>query len=283
MSIETAARIDAHVHWWNTRRTDYGWLTPEMGELYRDFGPAQTEPLLSAAGIDGVILVQAAPTEAETHDLFGQAVGRPYVRGVVGWVDLTDPARLEVMARDDRLVAVRPMLQDLPDPAWIMRSEVAPALHLLEDLDLPFEALVLPPQLPYITTLLERHPRLRMMLDHAAKPPIETRQIDAWQRDLARLSASPNVVCKFSGLVTEAETGVAIEALEPYVAAMFDLFGAGRMVWGSDWPVLTLRLDYDVWLSWAETLTACLSATSRAAVFGGNALRFYQKSREGVA
>ena len=268
-------RIDAHMHWWSILRNDYGWLTPELGTLYRDFGAVDAQPLLAAAHMDGVILVQAAPTEAETRYLFELAEAHDYVFGVVGWVDLTDPERLRTMAREQPLLAVRPMLQDLAMNDWILRPEVTPALRLLEELNLPFEALILPQHIPIICELAARHPRLRMMLDHGAKPRIAERSMQPWRTDLAALAKSRNIHCKLSGLVTEAEASVAIADLAPYVDTLFDLFGTGRMVWGSDWPVLTQRLDYAAWLRWAEELTRGLSRVARNALFGGNAGEFY--------
>lgn len=268
-------RIDAHMHWWSIERRDYGWLTPDLGLLYRDFGPLDAAPLLAAAGIDGVILVQAAPTEAETHYLLNLARAHEYVWGVVGWVELTDCERLRTLAREAPLVAIRPMLQDLPAVDWILRPELAPALRLLEELDLPFEALVLPQHLPVIGELLARHPRLRVLIDHGAKPPIASRRVQPWRDDLAAVAASPNVVCKLSGLATEAGGTVTCDDIAPYVEIMFDVFGAGRVIWGSDWPVLTQSLDYATWVTWSEALTGSLPEADRAAVFGGNAASFY--------
>lgn len=266
------------MHWWTLERDDYGWLTPDLTALYRDFGPADAEPLLAAAHIDAVILVQAAPTVEETLYLFGLARSHPYVRGVVGWADLEDARELERLAGNESLLAVRPMLQDLPQDDWILRPALTPALRLLEELDLPLEALIKPVHLPIIRRLLERHPRLRIMVDHAAKPDIGGRSAVSWKSDLAALAASPRVWCKLSGLVTEAPPLAALSEFTPYVDSVFELFGAGRVVWGSDWPVLTLRLDYATWLRWAERLSAALSAEQSAQVFGGNAERFYVRA-----
>jgi len=270
-------RIDAHMHWWTIRRDDYGWLTPNLPALYGDFGAAEAEPLLAAGHIDGVILVQAAPTEAETQYLIELAQSRPYVRGVVGWADLYDAARLEVLARDQLLVAVRPMLEDLPAADWILQPELAPAVRLLEDLGLPFEALIKPHHLPVIRELLERYPRLRITIDHAAKPDISVRSMLPWKTDLAAVAKLPTVACKLSGLATEAKYGAALRDFVPYVDAVFALFGPERVIWGSDWPVLIERLDYLTWLEWAEQLCSDLTPDSRASVFGGNAERFYAR------
>jgi L-fuconolactonase len=267
-------RIDAHMHWWTTRRSDYGWLTPELPSLYRNFGPAEAEPLLAASQIDGVILVQAAPTVAETHYLLELAKPRKYVLGVVGWVDLHQAHELEMLAPAELLVGVRPMLQDLPDPSWILQAALRPSIHLLEDLDLAFEALITPEHLPFICELVERHPALRVIVDHAAQPNIGMQSMQPWKNDLATLAASPRVICKLSGLVTTTP-GSTRDDIAPYVDAVFEVFGPERVVWGSDWPVLTQRLGYATWLQWAEHLTASLSPNARDRVFGDNARHFY--------
>lgn len=276
---EPALRIDAHMHWWSIQRQDYGWLTPELTALYRDFGPTQADPLLAAARIDGVILVQAAPTVNETRYLFELARSRAYVRGVVGWADFNDVAQLESLACQPTLLAVRPMLQDLAEDDWILQSALKPALRLLEDLGLPFEALIYPRHLPVLRHLLDRHPRLRVMIDHAAKPDIAARSLEPWNADLAALAAAPQVWCKLSGLMTEARPEDAMAVLAPYVDALFNGFGVERVVWGSDWPVATLRLDYAGWLRGCEALTGALSAAQQAQIFGGNAERFYARGR----
>lgn len=275
LSVSRAPRIDAHMHWWTTRRSDYGWLTPDLQELYHDFGPAEAGPLMAAASIDGVILVQAAPTLAETHYLLELARPREYVRGVVGWADLADAREVESLLQSDLIVGVRPMLQDIDDTGWILRPDLAEGLQLLAARGVAFEALITPRHLAVMDTLLDRHPALRVMVDHAAKPHITTGVLEPWKSELAVLAAEPRVFCKLSGLATEGPAGMAPYACAPYVDAVFELFGSERVVWGSDWPVLTQRLDYASWVRWAEQLTAHLAPETRAGVFGGNALRFY--------
>jgi hypothetical protein len=171
-----AGRVDAHQHVWRLARGDYGWLTPALASIYRDFGLSDAHPLAAAAGIDTVVLVQAAPTVAETRFLLDTAKGSDgFVRGVVGWTDLAAPdaeRTLEELAGDPLLKGIRPMLHDLPDPAWILRADVQPALAALPSLGLTFDALVKPRELPALRQMLDRHPDLAVVVDHGAKPPI---------------------------------------------------------------------------------------------------------------
>jgi L-fuconolactonase len=272
-------RIDAHQHFWQVARGDYAWMTPDLVPLYRDFGPEDLGPLLAAGRIDGTVLVQAAQTEAETRFLLDVARrSGGMVRGVVGWVDFAAPDapdRLAALARDPMLKGVRPMLQDIPDPDWILQPDFAPVFQAIVALGLRFDALVKPRQLPRIVRLVERHPDLPIVLDHGAKPEIEAGRREPWASDIAALAAAPHVRCKLSGLVTEDGPDWSVERLRPYVDDLIGSFGPGRLMWGSDWPVATLRAGYGDWLAAAERLTAGLTPAERDAVFGGNAIAFY--------
>ncbi|ABC35749.1 hydrolase [Burkholderia thailandensis E264] len=274
--------IDAHQHYWNPARGDYGWLTPALAPLYRPFGPADLAPLRAAAGVARTIAVQAAPTVDETRYLLDLARRDPSIAGVVGWVPLDAPdARdtLAALARDPALKGVRPMLQDLPDAAWIASAALAPAIDALVELDLAFDALVTPRHLAPLATFARRFPRLRIVVDHGAKPPIRAGRAawQPWADGIAALAALPNVHCKLSGLVTEAAHGWRPETIAPYVGHLFDAFGAARMIWGSDWPVLNLNGDYAGWHACARALTAARFGESACdAVFGANAAAFYR-------
>jgi len=274
-TLMSTSRIDAHMHWWTPQRGDYGWLTASLPTLYRDFGPQDAEPLLRSAGIDGVVLVQAAPTLAETRYLLELAETRGYVEGVVGWVDFSRPRDLEELAGEPLLVGLRPMLQDLEPVEWILGVERHSTLKMLSSLDIPFEALVRPAHLPVLCRLLDRHPRLRLMIDHAAKPNVAGPLAD-WRRDLALLAQHARVFCKLSGLVTEAPASTPRAALTPIVDTLLETFGPERLIWGSDWPVVTLRMEYTTWHEWSLALLDPLAPADRAAIFGGNARRFYR-------
>ncbi|WP_338830934.1 amidohydrolase family protein [Bradyrhizobium sp. 27S5] len=275
-------RIDAHHHVWTLARADYGWLTPERGPIYRDFGLSDLMPHLAAAEIDGTILVQAAPTEAETAFMLDVAKGSDLVRGVVGWIDFdADDAatRIDAIAGRELLVGLRPMVQDIADDDWLLRPELAAPLEAMAQYGLVFDALVLPRHLPRLVQVVDRHPDLQFVLDHFGKPNLATGDIAAWKDDIASLAARANVVCKLSGLATEAAPNWQVADLREAVDHALASFGPQRMLWGSDWPVVNLAGGYARWFAAAESLLADLSSEARAAIFGGNAARVYLSSR----
>jgi L-fuconolactonase len=275
-------RIDAHHHVWTLARADYGWLTPERGPIYRDFGLSDLMPHLAAAEIDGTILVQAAPTEAETAFMLDVAKGSDLVRGVVGWIDFdADDAatRIDAIVGRELLVGVRPMVQDIADDDWLLRPELAAPLEAMAQYGLVFDALVLPRHLPRLVQVVDRHPDLQFVLDHFGKPNLATGDIAAWKDDIASLAARANVVCKLSGLATEAAPNWQVADLREAVDHALASFGPQRMLWGSDWPVVNLAGGYARWFAAAESLLADLSSEARAAIFGGNAARVYLSSR----
>jgi L-fuconolactonase len=275
-------RIDAHHHLWTLARGDYGWLTPDLQPIYRDFTLADLAPHLAAARIEGTILVQAAATEAETLFMLEIAAGAETVRGVVGWTDF-DAAdaetRIEAMAAHDLLVGLRPMVQDIPDDDWLLRPALAPLLTVMARHKLVFDALVLPRHLPRLLPIVDRHPDLQFVLDHFGKPALSTGEIDVWRRDIALLAERDNIVCKLSGLVTEARPDWSPADLRGAVDHALGCFGPQRMLWGSDWPVVDLAGGYAKWLAAAETLLADLSPDERAGVFGSTAARIYLSAR----
>lgn len=267
--------IDAHQHFWRPERGDYGWLTPELTPLYRRFMPVDLAPFLREYGIDGTVLVQAAPTVAETDYLLGIADATPFVLGVVGWVDFADARAVAEIGRLDahpKLIGLRPMIQDIEDIDWMLRPDLAPAFEAMTSHDLTFDALVLPRHLPNLRKLMARYPDLRVVIDHAAKPEIADGQFDVWAKDIARLAHETSAYCKFSGLLTEAGDTWTLDDLRPYVTHLFAHFGATRLVWGSDWPVVTLAASYGQWLSVAQSLVGEAAA---GRVFGENAKRLY--------
>jgi L-fuconolactonase len=274
-------RIDAHQHYWNPLRDDYGWLTPHLGELYRPFGPADLAPLRERAAIECTVVVQAAPTVDETRYLLDLARSEASIAGVVGWVPLSDanaPELIAELARDPKFKGVRPMLQDLPDDNWIAEPALAPAIEALIAHDLAFDALIFVRHVDALFAFATRFPALRVVVDHAAKPPIRDGQAgwQPWADAVARLAALPNVHCKLSGLATEAAPGWTEATLLPYVAHLIDRFGAARVMWGSDWPVLNLNGDYLLWHACANALVGGLADSERDAIFGANAAAFYR-------
>lgn len=271
--------IDAHFHGWQLARGDYGWLTPALDPIYRDVSVSDWQAESAPHGVVGGVLVQAAPSEAETAFLLAQADANPAVLGVVGWVDLLAadaPARIEQLARHPRLKGVRPMLQDMMDAEWILQPALAPALQAMANSGLVFDALVKPVHLAHIVTLAARHPDLRIVIDHAGKPGIAAGEWQPWADGMARLASETAAYCKLSGLMTEAGPTPAPNAVQPWAAHVLDCFGADRLVWGSDWPVLELAGSYAQW--WAETrqLLAPLAPEAQAAVMDRNARRLYR-------
>jgi len=274
-----ASRVDAHHHVWRLDRGDYGWLTPAFASIYRDFALADLEPLLAEARIGATVLVQAAPTVAETRFLLEVARGSDgLVRGVVGWTDLAAAdaaATLEDLAREPLLKSIRPMLQDLADPQWILRTDVGCALSALPGLGLRFDALVKPPQLPALLRMVDRHPDVPVVIDHGGKPTIADGGWEPWAGAIAALARHPQVACKLSGFVSEAGPAWTVATLRRYVDHLLDCFGPRRLLWGSDWPVVDLGGGYRRWVAATEALLGGLPDADRAAILGGNARAFY--------
>jgi L-fuconolactonase len=272
-------RVDAHQHFWRIDRGDYGWLTAEaLPKLYRDFLPADLAPLLAQARIDKTMLVQAAQTSGETQFLLDLAAQTPFVGGVVGWTDFAAsdaPVEIERLSRQPALKGLRPMLQDLSDADWILREVVQPALRATAACGLRFDALIKPPQLAAVRRMLDQHPDLAVVIDHGAKPLIADGLMEPWAGHVRAIARDSRAVCKVSGLVTEAAPGWTVETLRPYVDVLLEAFGPSRLMFGSDWPVLTNNGDYLGWFDAAETLTSGLNEAERGQVFGGTAAAFY--------
>ncbi|MBK6508314.1 MAG: amidohydrolase family protein [Haliea sp.] len=272
-------RIDSHQHFWSLQRGDYHWLTPALDTLYRDFLPPDLQPMLQAAGVQRTILVQAAASVAETEYLLSLAGKQAFIAGVVGWVDMDDPTTalddLRRLRENDSLLGVRPMIQDIADPDWMLRDHLMPVFEQLIASNLRFDALVLPAHLKNLRRLLDRHPRLACVIDHAAKPAIASASWQPWADDMVALAASTNCYCKLSGLLTEAGARTDDDALRPYVEHLLACFGAQRLMWGSDWPVLTLASRYGDWVQQSERLLQHLGSVDQEAIFGATAKDFY--------
>ncbi|WP_329741416.1 amidohydrolase family protein [Dyella sp. A6] len=276
--------VDAHQHYWEPSRGDYGWLDDAPAQLRHAFLPQDLDIQRIAAGVAFSILVQAAPSEAETRYLYALAQLETGVLGVVGWVDLEAPdaeARIDALASDGSglLCGLRPMAQDHPDHDWLARSSLDHALAHMVEHDLAFDALVTEPQWSSLLMRLDRQPGLRVILDHGGKPPAGAAGFRRWCAWIDELAAIPTVHCKLSGLLTELASTQPDSAIEPHVAYLFERFGPFRLAWGSDWPVLTLRSDYNTWLRQATALTERYAPGHLGDVFAGNALRFYGRNQ----
>jgi len=269
-------RVDAHHHVWRLDRGDYGWITPNMS-IHRDYGIDDLRPLLGE--IDATVLVQAAPTEAETAYLLEVArASKGLVKGVVGWADLAAPdapAKIAALARDPLIKGLRPMLQDIEDTYWILRDEVKPALHAMAEAGLRFDALIQPRHLPLMPVFGNLHPKLKVVIDHAAKPPIATKELKPWSDDLARVAKETNMYCKLSGLATEAGDEWQMNDLRPWVDHIVDCFGPSRVMWGSDWPVIELTTPYDRWLTISNRFLFRYDLADRDEILCDTAVRFY--------
>jgi L-fuconolactonase len=228
--------VDAHQHFWDPARAEYPWMTDER--LRRRYGPEDLEPLLRAYGVDGTVAVQARQELDETRELLALAAEHDWILGVVGWIDLTADVRAQLAEfRGTRLVGVRHVVEDEPDPQWLLRDDVQRGLAAVASAGLIFDLLVRTPQLAAAIDTVQRQPELRFVLDHVAKAPHDRDQHASWERGVAALAELPNVACKVSGLFTEADpSGTAERALR--------WFGAERCMWGSDWPVCTLVSEY---------------------------------------
>lgn len=272
--------VDAHQHYWQPERGDYGWLAQAPAMLQRAFLPRDLCAQRTAAGVQYSVLVQAAPTEAETHYLFDLAREDAGIVGVVGWVDMEASdveARIDAQVRDGNglLRGLRPMAQDLADPEWLAKPSLDRAFDCIQDAGLSFDALVDMRQFPALLRRLKRHPKLNVVLDHAGKPAIDEGRFDQWTCWIDELSQHPPLHCKLSGLLTLLGEPVHEDAIEPYVADLFAHFGSERLMWGSDWPVLTTRAGYAHWLHVAMILTERYASGSQRDVFAANAVRFY--------
>jgi len=266
-------RVDAHHHVWQIARGDYDWLTTDL-PIHRDYGLVHLRPLLG--DITATVLVQAAETAAETAFMLETArASGGLVRAVVGWTDLAAayaPRHIAELAAEPLLRGLRPMLQDMPDPAWILRPDIQPALAAMATAGLRLDALVKPRHLPFLPELAARHPGLRVVIDHAAKPEIAAGHFQPWADAIAVLARESTWCCKLSGLVTEAGPGWTTADLRPYVEHLLACFGPERLMWGSDWPVVELAGGYARWR--AATLDL-LPESGRDAILGNTAAAFY--------
>jgi L-fuconolactonase len=277
--------VDAHHHVWDPAQADYPWLTDDLAVIRRTFTPDDLAPLLAATGIDATVLVQTRSSLEETREFLATAAATPFIRGVVGWVDLTDPAIGDVLAGlsdgvgGDRLVGIRHQVHDEPDPAWLLRGEVLRGLAAVAEAGLAYDLLVRERELPAARAAAERLPQLGFVVDHLAKPRIREAVTAPWAARLGMLARHPNVSCKVSGLVTEADWDSWTPGqLVGYVRHAVEAFGPQRLLFGSDWPVCLLAASYAEVVAAAEEALerAGLDAAERELVFGANARRLYR-------
>ena len=276
--------IDAHCHFWNPARGDYGWLMAghaSLDPLRQVFAPADLAALNGGAR---VVAVQAADSVAETEYLLELAAQNPQIAGVVGWVDLASANAaqdISRLAQHPLLRGLRPMLQDIADSRWILTAPKDEAISAMISHGLCFDALVQTRHLEHLAEFAARLPDLPIVIDHCAKPEMGGDITKEWRDGMAALASQPHVMCKLSGLLTELPKGHAdpLAALRPVVEWVVNLFGPNRVMWGSDWPVLTLASSYEGWARMTDTLLAGLSVSDRAAIMGQTAAKFYGLGR----
>jgi L-fuconolactonase len=281
--------IDAHHHVWDLSVRDQDWITgPEMAAIRRTFTLDDLRPAARTAGVTATVAVQTVTVPDEAPELLALAAADPLVGAVVGWTDLTSPgvageiARLGACPGGGYLRGIRHQVQSEPDPDWLRRPDVLRGLRAVEAAGLCYDLVIVPRQLPAAAYAAAAVPGLTMVLDHAGKPPVADGDLRGWARGVAAFAALPNTVCKLSGLVTEGAAGAPASAFAPVAETVLDAFGPDRVMFGSDWPVCLLASDYDRVVALARTLTAGLSATGRAAVFGETAARVYRIAADGT-
>ena len=271
--------VDSHHHFWDLERLDYGWMPPGDSVLRRDYLPEDLAPVLARNGVSRTVLVQAHESVEEAGWLLDLAGASDFVAGVVAWVNLASPdvgRVLDGLMKRPKLVGVRHGVEHDADQAWLTRDASVRGLKELEARGLRYDLLTRPHQLAHIPPLAEKAPDLRMVVDHISKPPISTGEMEPWATDIAEVAAIPGIYCKVSGMVTEADQSAwKPEDLEPYVAHVLRVFGAGRLMFGSDWPVCLLAASYDEVLGAALQALGPVSDDDRAKILGGNAIDFY--------
>ncbi|WP_058306230.1 amidohydrolase family protein [Gracilibacillus massiliensis] len=273
-------RIDAHQHYWKINRGDYGWITPDIPTLYRDFLEEDLIKHLRNSGIDKTIVVQAAPTIEETEYILKLSDHSESIVGVVGWIDIDDPSykeQLETFQKHSKFVGIRIMIQDMPDENIILTEKYLNAFSYFAEIDLPVDLLVTSNQLDAVCELLKRV-KVRGVIDHIAKPEIENGRLEPWKTQMTEIASYETIYCKLSGMVTEANhDNWDTKDFISYVHHIVNVFGINRIMYGSDWPVCLLAANYDqVYRLLDDTLPDHVSKADKELIFGQNAIDFYK-------
>jgi L-fuconolactonase len=269
--------IDSHQHFWQVGRFDYPWMSSDLGVLYRDYLPGDLAPILARNGVNKTVVVQASNSVAETRWLLELADANPFIAGVVGWVDLTNPdAQLDELCAHPKFKGVRHLVESEPNDDWLIESPVLAGLKKLSARGCTYDLLVHDRHLKCVSQVADACPELQFVIDHVAKPPMGRNEF-AWTMEMMYVAAYPNIHCKLSGLVTEANwTSWRTEDLRPYVEHALELFGVDRMMFGSDYPVCLLASSYNRVIDSFQELLKDLSYDDRDKIFSKNAARFYR-------
>ena len=273
-------RIDSHHHLWKYNSTEYEWIDESMAAIRRDFVPPDLKRELDAVGIDGAVAVQSRQTLEETHWLLDLAEKHDFLKGVVGWVPLTDSnvrKTLDGLADRRKLKGVRHIVQAEPDEKFILRDDFNAGVRLLADYGLVYDILIYESHLPQAIEFVDRHPNQMFVLDHLAKPRVKANQVEPWRTNVRRLAQRQHVYCKISGLVTEADWKLWTEAqLSVYLETVLDAFGPSRVMFGSDWPVCLVASSHEKWYEVVSRFCEKLSPHEQARIFGGTAIEAYR-------
>lgn len=278
-------RIDAHQHFWKLSRGDYNWLTPKFTTLYKDFMPEDLKKELIEHGIDKTILVQAADSIEETYYMFDLMKENEFIAGVVGWLDFEADdfkEQLQKMMEIEGFVGLRPMLQDIADNQWVLREKVVQNIKLMQEQKIPLDILIYPKHLYVINELLEMIPDLKCVIDHLAKPQIKDGEYNTWSKEIEALAKNyPNVYCKISGVITEADhEHWSVEECRKYIEHCVNVFTEDRILFGSDWPVCLQAGSYtDVYNTADIVIKDMLTKEGLKKFYGSNAQAFYSQMR----
>ncbi len=273
-------RIDAHQHFWKLSENLNEWPTPDLTSIFRDYMPGDLKGHLQKHSIQKTVVVQASPLIKETEYLLALAEQDDFIGGVVGWIDMSSeqfPDLFTKFKNNHKFVGIRPMLQNLEDDQWIVRSEVKRNINILVENDFPLDLLIYPKHLPYIIELVKEFPALRAVIDHCAKPDIKNQHLEPWASLIDEVSSFESVMCKISGLVTEANhQSWEIDEFKPYIHHLINCFGTDRIMFGSDWPVCLQAAEYDEVVEIVlSNLTEEMTVKDTELLFGGNAKKFY--------
>jgi len=272
-------KIDTHQHFWKYNDRDYVWMAAGMDKLRKDHLPVDLLPLINDAGVSATVAVQARQCFEESTWLLQLADEYPFIRAVVGWVDLCSARaveQLELLTQHPKFRGVRHVVHDEPDDEFMLRKGFLSGLSQLKRFGLTYDLLLFPRHLPIACDVVKRFPDQLFVLDHIAKPPVRAREIEPWARDLKRLAGFANVVCKISGLITEADwNSWTAQDLEPYLDVVLDAFGPARLMIGSDWPVCTLAGDYASVINLEADYVSRLSGDEQHAILETNPIKVY--------
>ena len=273
-------KIDSHHHFWNYDPVEYSWIGDHMQKLRRNFNPDDLLKEIQEAGIDGVISVQASQSLKETEFLNDYAKDHDFIKAVVGWVPLANPdvePHIERWAQEAKVVGMRHVVQDEPDDDFILGKDFNKGVSLLKKYDLLYDILIYERQLSPSIKFVDQHPDQIFILDHIAKPRIGDNALEPWKTHMQELAKRENVYCKLSGMATEAKwDDWTPEQLRPYMEIAMDAFGPSRMMFGSDWPVALLAIEYKQWVDIVADFVSALSSDEQAQFWGKTAQEAYR-------